>query len=366
MYSPLDPALIGGVRTWLIDFWGRYLNSRNAMLHIVHTATRPSASSDAYRALPSHTRVSIEEVAGTALPGSGGRLPRPSALAGAFRSADVCYFDNGYALQDAVVLRAARSVSMPVISGHHAVIKFGGLHDIAWELVGRRLISRFDSVHALNAKDAQYLKSIGARNVHLIPIAVDLQTFAPKSVRAAQFTVLFVGRLHFQKGIDRLVRVVELAQQRAGSRMRFVIAGSGPLLDEVARISDLPTVTVIASADRGEVAELMANAHALIVPSRYETFGVVAAEALAAGTPIVATDTGAMEEMASDGRGEIIRDADDPESWFAALSSLHDRYRDDASFSAIIGANTRGYAEQAFAFDRVAQAFDALLQSAMR
>jgi len=228
------------------------------------------------------------------------------------------------------------------------------------------MMRRFDAVHALNVRDAQYLRSVGARNVHLIPIAVDLQTFARRAHRAEQFTVLFVGRLHYQKGIDRLLRIVEFASERYRDAMRFIIVGSGPLQNDLKRIVSLPNATLNVSADRNCVAELMSQAHALIVPSRWETFGVVAAEALAAGTPILATNTGAMREMAADGRGEVIYKPDDPAAWCAALDAMMDRYRRNASYSDDVAAVTRQYAETAFAFERTADLFDALIDSVVR
>jgi glycosyltransferase involved in cell wall biosynthesis len=361
-YSPLDPSFVGGVRTWIVDFWNRYLDTRDATLHIVHSATRPSRSLDSYIALPDHPRISIECVPGFAVPGSGGRLPPAHALARALANADVCYFDNGYAFQDAVLLRAARN-RVPIVSGHHAVIKFGGLHDAVWELIGKHLIRRFDAIHALNDADARYLRSLGGRNVHRIPISIDLKMFSPRS-RESRFTVLFVGRLHVQKGIDRLERVIRLANERYGDSMRFVLVGSGPLIADARRLAVSPNVTLSDSTDRQTIAGLMGRAHVLIVPSRWETFGIVAAEALAAGTPIVTTGVGATREMAGADRGCVVADADDPGAWCAALGTIFDRYRREDSYGDRVTVAARTYAEQNFSFDHVAASFDALLESA--
>ena len=365
-YSPLDPTLVGGMRSWFIDFWRRYLATRQATLRILTTGTRPSRQAESYLSLPSDPRMSIARLQGAVLPGSGGRLPSERALACSLEGCDVCYFDNGYALQDVVVLNASQKARVPVISGHHAVIKFGGLHDIAWNSIGRRMLRRFDAVHALNRPDAHYLRSVGGRNVHRIPISIDLEAFIPRTQRAEQFTVLFVGRLHYQKGIDRLIRIVEFAYKRYRDAMRFVIVGSGPLQSDLKRIASFPNVMLHASADRDTVAEFMARAHALIVPSRWETFGIVAAEALASGTPILATDTAGMREMAADGRGEIIYKPDDPAVWCTTLEAMMARYQGDASYSGEVAAVARKYAEKAFAFERTAELLDALIDSVVR
>ncbi len=365
-YSPLDVALVGGVRSWLVDFWPRYLETRNAMLHIVHTGTRPSRFKESYLDLPQNARISLQTLKGPALPGSGGRLPSARQLARAIEGADLCYFDNGYAFQDVVVLEAARKINLPLVSGHHAVIRFGGLHDVAWNWVGRRMMQRFAAVHALNSRDAEYLRSVGAQNVHVVPIAIDLDAFTPQPLRPHTFTALFVGRFHFQKGIDRLVNLIQLAHQRYGADMHFIVIGSGPLVEDVRRLSALANVTLARSGDRNEIAGLMSRAHVLLVPSRWETFGIVAAEALAAGTPIIATDAGAMREMAEQGRGEIVEDADDAAAWCAALEAARARYRADGSYSHEVATAARRYAERSFSFDRTAQLFDVLLESAIR
>lgn len=355
---------MGGVRTWIADFWTRYLDTRDSTLTILHSGTRPDPSLDSYIALPRNARLSIECLAGVRVPGSGGRLPSARALARALGACDVCYFDNGYAFQDAVVLNAGRKANVAVASGHHAVIKFGGLHDLAWELLGKRLIRRFAAIHALNANDQRYLQALGARNVQVIPISIDLQTFIPRP-REAEFTVLFVGRFHAQKGIDRLARVVRLAQERYGRSMRFNIVGSGPLIGEVERLAALPNVVLRRPSERGTVAALMAAAHVLIVPSRWETFGIVAAEALAAGTPIVTTGVGATRDMAAQGRGYVVEDPDDAAAWCGVLEKIFKRYQSDPSYSPGIAVAARRYAERAFSFEVVASAFDAFFDTAI-
>lgn len=331
---------------------------------MIHCGSRPTIVKGAYRPLPEHSALALRRIPGVSVPGSGARLPLPATLAKHLSGCDLCYFDNGYALQDAVVLKAAKKIGLPVISGHHAVIKFGGLHDLVWEAIGKRLLPRFSAVHVLNRRDARYVQSLAAKNVRVIPMCVDLSEFSPRN-RNDQFTVLFVGRFHAQKGIDRLVRIVQLALERFGSQIRFAIIGSGPLESRVASIACLQNVQLLGPLGHDRVAASMAAAHVLLVPSRYETFGTVAAEALASGTPVIASDVGAIGEMVQDERGQTVEDPDDASQWCDAIAAELACFRADGSRTALRTRAIRRYAERTFAFDVVASAFDELLASAL-
>jgi glycosyltransferase involved in cell wall biosynthesis len=123
---------------------------------------------------------------------------------------------------------------------------------------------------------------------------------AGATVRAAGPDVLFVGRLEIaQKGLDLLVEAWRLAAPRL--RGDLVIAGSGP--DE-ARLRELVGLAGLAGRVRfaGRVDEagalaMMAGARLVAMPSRFETFGMVAVEAMATGTPVVAFDIDGLREV---------------------------------------------------------------------
>jgi glycosyltransferase involved in cell wall biosynthesis len=111
---------------------------------------------------------------------------------------------------------------------------------------------------------------------------------------------LFVGRLSPEKGVGTLLE----AWGRLGGRIPLKIVGDGPMagrvLSAAARRSD---VEYLGHKRAEEVRALMKGARALVFPSEwYETFGLVAAEAFAAGTPVVAADIGAVAEIVDDGR----------------------------------------------------------------
>ena len=110
--------------------------------------------------------------------------------------------------------------------------------------------------------------------------------------------VLFAGRLVPEKGVEVLIHAMEHLPD-----VQCKIVGDGPdlaRLQEWAR--DLPQVEFLGWKTQDELRELYKNARALIVPSLwYEVFGMVAIEAMAMGTPVIASDIGGLPEVVEDG-----------------------------------------------------------------
>ena len=120
---------------------------------------------------------------------------------------------------------------------------------------------------------------------------------------------LFVGRLSPEKGVGTLLE----AWDRFGEGVPLKVVGDGPLTGRVLSVADRrPDVEYLGRKPAEEVRALMKEAGVLVFPSEwYETFGRVAAEAFAAGTPVVASDIGAVAEMVDDGRtGLLFRPGD--------------------------------------------------------
>jgi glycosyltransferase involved in cell wall biosynthesis len=114
----------------------------------------------------------------------------------------------------------------------------------------------------------------------------------------------FVGRLDAAKGAPQLMQAWDtLLARRPTTSLRLVIAGGGPLADEVARWgSERASVDVRGLVSREDAGMILARARAAVVPSQWEeTFGLVAVEAMAAGTPAIVAGHGALPELVTDG-----------------------------------------------------------------
>jgi glycogen(starch) synthase len=120
-------------------------------------------------------------------------------------------------------------------------------------------------------------------------------------------TVAFAGRLVYEKGVQTLLEAVRPLRRRYPG-LRAAIAGTGPYEDELrARAKQLrlgSAVEWLGFAPDQEVVERFAVADAIVVPSLYEPFGIVALEAAASGTPLVASDTGGLRDAIASGLAE--------------------------------------------------------------
>ncbi len=301
------------------------------------------------------------------LPVSGGRVPYRTALREAFSGQDVIYFDNGYALQDVVALTAAKRLGVPIISGHHAVIVHsmdsvsGLMHNAAWFAVGRGQLKRFNAVHALNATDAEMLKRAGGKHVAVVAPPIDRDLFAVRE-KSPGPTALFVGRLHHQKGADALLQIVPALKSRF-SDLRIQIAGDGPLAGLLAPLQAIEGVKLLGTVERAKVAALMGEAHVLLAPSRSETFGFVAAEALSSGTPVVCTMTNGFRDLVRPSTGRVLSGTNGAEEWCAAVADVMEWYEREP-VSEIQNRTRESVAR--LDFEAVAAQMDSLLQAAVR
>ena len=363
LYTPLDPSFVGGIRSWAESFLRPYCASRGIALRVIHTRTQPVSE----RGTTAATRQEETEercLPGFPMPLYGGRVPSPSSLGRELRDVDLVYFDNGYALQDVALLAATRG-RIPIIAGFHSVIKTRNvLHNAAWNLVGRNALRYFNAAHVLNGDDAVYLTQLGIRNVMTIPLAVDTERFAPDPLRD-RFTVSFVGRLHPQKGIDVLVRLIPLLHERLPDDVEFAIAGDGPLRECLTPLKSLPRLLILGSLTREKTAALLNQSAVVLMPSRYETFGYVAAEALSAGALVVATDIAGPRDILGN-RGALISPERPLDAWVDAIGNAYRRWVTDRPAFDRERNDRHAYAQEHLGFAAVSAAFDRLLAQASR
>lgn len=111
---------------------------------------------------------------------------------------------------------------------------------------------------------------------------------------------IFVGRLSHEKGLDTLLEAWALC----GDAARLKIVGDGPLAPQVKAAAERnKSIEWLGRREGDALMDLIGRADALIFPSNcYETFGRVAAEAFASGTPVIASGHGAPADIVDDGR----------------------------------------------------------------
>ena len=139
-------------------------------------------------------------------------------------------------------------------------------------------------------------------------------------VRDDQVLVLHVGRLAPEKNLRVLMRAWPLAAARFGSRAQLVVAGEGP---ERSRLrTALPDAHLLGFLDRDALAGLYAGADLCVLPSRTETCGLVALEAMASGLPVIAADAGGFKDSVEPDRNGTLVPADDAAALADAIVEL--------------------------------------------
>ncbi|MFG2177229.1 glycosyltransferase [Streptomyces abikoensis] len=159
--------------------------------------------------------------------------------------------------------------------------------------------------------------------VEVIPNGVDRAAFIPPTGRRGDH-VLYLGRLETtSKGLDLLLRAYALAAPHTTADLH--IAGDGPHAADAralaAELGIADRVRWLGRVDGPARFDLLASARLACVPSRQETFGMVAAEALATGTPVLAFDIPRLRDLVTDDVGVRVPPGD-LDAYAAALTAL--------------------------------------------
>ncbi len=212
--------------------------------------------------------------------------------------------------------------------------------------VERRLLDVLDYVIAPNPDErAEMVWRMGGDNskICIIPPGVDLTRFHPVDPGQARARldlpdnplVLFVGRVDPMKGIDTLLDGFSLLRSEAWPDLppKLVFIG-GSLVDgqpdaELAAVVHRAEALGIAndvlfrgSAPQDILPDYYAAATVAAVPSRYESFGLVAVEAMACGLPVVASRAGGLKFTVEDGRSGLLVPPEQPRAFASALSRV--------------------------------------------
>lgn len=165
-------------------------------------------------------------------------------------------------------------------------------------------------------------------------------------IRPGSRMLLFVGRLHHQKGLDLLLHGAGNLLARAPDAA-LVIVGSGPMEHQVQRaMASLPRGRAAHLPWQADVARLYAGADLVIVPSRYEGMPNVVLEAMAAARPVVAADVEGVAELL----GEAAREQTFPRADVAAMCERIEEMLSRTDLVSI-GAANRERAEHCFSID---------------
>ncbi|HEU0243856.1 MAG TPA: glycosyltransferase family 4 protein [Candidatus Limnocylindrales bacterium] len=198
--------------------------------------------------------------------------------------------------------------------------------------------------------------------VEAIPNGVDARAF-DVPVQPAEH-LLFLGRLdRDQKGLDLLVDIAAAAARELGDAMPPVlVAGDGPdgpaAQGAVAARGLGDLVRFVGRVEGDRKADLLARSHAVLMPSRFETFGMVAVEAEAAGVPVITFDVGPLRAVAGEA-GILVAPFDTASFAREAARVVREPARRDA-----LGSAGRDWARQ-YDWDTIAERVETHLADAV-
>ena len=260
-----------------------------------------------------------------------------------------------YWLSGKVAMPAAKELSIPLVHTMHTMARVKNLNLAEGESPEPmiRVQGETQVVAAANAlianTDAEGASLVSLYDacpdiVHVVSPGVDLYTFTPGESRSAArefvglpqdaLVVSFVGRIQPHKGPEVLIRATsELVKHSPLLRHRLVVnvmgGASGANTDEVDRLKELTTwlgiddvVRFEPPVARKDLAQWYRAADLVVVPSYSESFGLVALEAQACGTPVVATAVGGLRTAVADGISGVLVDGHDPKAWSSVISRL--------------------------------------------
>jgi D-inositol-3-phosphate glycosyltransferase len=260
-----------------------------------------------------------------------------------------------YWISGKVAMPAAKELGIPLVHTMHTMARVKNLNLAEGETPEPmiRVQGETQVVAAANAlvanTDAEAASLVSLYDacpdiVHVVSPGVDLYTFTPGQGRSAardvvglpqdSLVVSFVGRIQPHKGPEVLIRATsELVKHSPLLRHKLVVniigGASGANTEEVDRLKELATwlaiddvVRFAPPVPRSDLAQWYRAADLVVVPSYSESFGLVALEAQACGTPVVATAVGGLRTAVADGISGVLVDGHDPKAWSSVISRL--------------------------------------------
>ena len=228
-----------------------------------------------------------------------------------------------------ISLLALMGPRLPVVATFHAAAERSGGYAVARPVLGR-WVDRIDVRIAVSEAARALVGAYFPGEYRIVPNGVDAAAFrsaqAAVSLLKAKPFVLFVGRPEPRKGFDVLLSAMHLLR-RERPDVRLACAGSSP--------GGLPGwVMPLGRLGQGELAGAYAAADVFCAPSTMgESFGIILAESMAAGTPVVCSDLPGYREAAA-GAAEFVPMGDPPALAAALLALLGDPARCEALVAA--------------------------------
>ena len=279
--------------------------------------------------------------------------------------ADIVHGHGLWTGESLVASRLAARDGCPLVISPHGMLAPWDLQPrrlkkyLPWNLWERRLLIGSTLLQAMSLHEAKYFGSLGLWNpVSVQPVGIDFRQVLPRSSRpAAPRICLFLSRIHPVKGLPLVVQA--WAEVRP-PHWQLVIAGPddnghrGEIERLAASLGLGDTVVLRGPAYGAEKWSLLAAADLFVLPSYTENFGIVVAEAMAAGLPVITT-TGTPWNMLQDkGVGWWVEPTE-----AAVATALRDALNRPAAELVAMGEKAALIARQDFTWEQIARSLHA-------
>jgi glycosyltransferase involved in cell wall biosynthesis len=244
--------------------------------------------------------------------------------------------------------------------------------------VEKEVLETAERIVATSPQEKQHMRTLVSHqgNIDIIPCGTDIRHFGSVDRQAAREAlgidpqakvVLYVGRFDPRKGIETLVRAVRESKFYGDKDLKLIIGGGSTPGNSDGRERDRiegivnelgmsKFISLPGRLSREVLPTYYGAADVCVVPSHYEPFGLVAVEAMASGTPVIASDVGGLQfTVVNENTGLLV-----PPQDVVAFSNAIDRILGNPQWRAQLGQSGNRRVMSKFSWDGVASQLDAL------
>lgn len=250
--------------------------------------------------------------------------------------------------------------------------------------VEKEVLETAERIVATSPQEKQHMRSLVSQKgeVDIIPCGTDIRHFGSVKREAGRAAlgidpeskvILYVGRFDRRKGIETLVRAVRESEFYGSKDLKLIIGGGstpgnsdGRERDRIEGIVNelgMSECTIFAGRLSPEILpNYYAAADVCVIPSHYEPFGLVAVEAMASGTPVIASDVGGLQfTVVNENTGLLV-----PPQDVAAFSNAIDRILSNPEWRTQLGQAGNRRVMSKFSWDGVAMQLDELYKQLLQ
>ncbi len=198
---------------------------------------------------------------------------------------------------------------------------------LAWlgaSVLERRWLAAYRDRRVLTISNSsrESLHDYGLRRVTVVPVGLSQQDVPVPARKSEDLTFAFVGRLARNKRPEHAIEAFQLARSSLPRGARLVVLGTGPLESDLRRRYTTDAVDFLGRVDEATKASIVSSAHALLVTSVREGWGMVVSEAAALGTPALGYDVPGLRDSIAAAGGVLV--APGPEALATAMTAYAD------------------------------------------